>query len=56
MNLVMTGSGKFVEVQGTAEADPFSPAQLAELTAIGAEAIAALLVAQRAVLSRAGAA
>jgi len=28
MNVVMTGSGKLVEVQGTAEGEPFSRAQL----------------------------
>ena len=28
MNFVITGSGKFVEVQGTAEGDPFSAAEL----------------------------
>jgi ribonuclease PH len=28
MNFVITGAGKFVEVQGTAEADPFSLAEL----------------------------
>ena len=32
MNLVMTGDGAFIEVQGTAEAQPFSAAQLARLT------------------------
>lgn len=31
MNVVMTGSGKIVEVQGTAEAEPFSRAQLNDL-------------------------
>jgi ribonuclease PH len=31
MNVVVTGSGKFVEVQGTAEAEPFSKAELDEL-------------------------
>lgn len=31
MNVVMTGSGKFVEVQGTAEREPFSRAELNEL-------------------------
>ncbi len=31
MNVVMTGSGKFVEVQGTAEREPFSRAELDEL-------------------------
>ena len=31
MNVVMTTSGKLVEVQGTAEGEPFSRAQLNEL-------------------------
>src|SRR5574341_161887 len=31
MNLVMTGTGKIVEVQGTAEGDPFSKAELGKL-------------------------
>ncbi len=31
MNVVMTGSGKLVEVQGTAEADPFSRGELDQL-------------------------
>jgi ribonuclease PH len=31
MNIVMTGSGKYVEIQGTGEETPFSPEQLAEL-------------------------
>jgi ribonuclease PH len=32
MNFVMTGKGQFVEVQGTAEAKPFSKAQLVRLS------------------------
>ena len=28
MNVVMTGAGRFVEVQGTAEGEPFSRAEL----------------------------
>ena len=31
MNIVMTGSGAYVEVQGTAEAEPFTAAQLNEM-------------------------
>src|ERR1700691_1487090 len=34
MNVVMTGSGKVVEVQGTAEHDPFDDAQMAQLIAL----------------------
>jgi len=54
MNLVMTGAGLFVEVQGTAEADPFSAAQLARLTEMGTTAINALAAQQRSVLQAAG--
>jgi len=34
MNVVATGAGNFVEVQGTGEDGTFSPAQLADLTAL----------------------
>ena len=34
MNVVMTGTGEFVEIQGTAEQKPFSSALLAELLAL----------------------
>jgi ribonuclease PH len=51
MNVVMTGTGQFVEVQGTAEAQPFSASQLAELTARAADAIAQLTAHQRAALA-----
>src|SRR6266481_3252334 len=34
MNMVMTGSGKFIEVQATAEKDPFDDEQLAQLMAL----------------------
>ncbi|MEO8602265.1 MAG: ribonuclease PH [bacterium] len=53
MNLVMTGQGLFVEVQGTAEAHPFSAAQLARLTDLGTAAITALGERQRAALQAA---
>jgi ribonuclease PH len=53
MNLVMTGSGHFVEVQGTAEAQPFSADQLAALTALGARGIVELTLRQRGVLTAA---
>jgi len=39
MNVVMTGSGGFVEVQGTAETDPFSPEQFDELMALAKNTI-----------------
>lgn len=45
MNVVMTGSGKYIEVQGTAEGDPFERAlldQLLEIAASGCELLTAL--------------
>jgi ribonuclease PH len=35
LNLVMTGAGGFIEIQGTAEGAPFSAAQLEQLLALG---------------------
>lgn len=51
MNVVMTGSGRFVEVQGTAEKMAFSRAELDELLAMAGEGIAQLVDAQRAILA-----
>jgi ribonuclease PH len=50
MNLVMTGAGKIVEVQGTAEGDPFSRAELGKLIALGEKGIRALVRKQRELL------
>jgi ribonuclease PH len=36
MNLVCTGDGRFVEVQGTAEGEPFAREELDHLLALGA--------------------
>ena len=47
MNVVMTGSGGFVEVQGTAEGAPFSRAELDALLALASEGIATLVQAQK---------
>jgi len=47
MNLVMTGRGKIVEVQGTAEGEPFSKAELDKLLALGAKGIKALVGKQK---------
>ncbi len=47
-NVVMTGGGEFIEVQGTAEGDPFSRAQLDGLLDLAAEGVRALGEAQRA--------
>jgi ribonuclease PH len=50
MNLVMTGAGKIVEVQGTAEGEPFSRAKLGKLLALGEKGIAALIKKQKELL------
>jgi len=50
MNVVMTGSGGFVEVQGTAEGAPFSAAQMDALLALAMQGIAELIAKQKAAL------
>ncbi|GAA5163975.1 ribonuclease PH [Viridibacterium curvum] len=47
MNIVMTGSGGIVEVQGTAEGTPFSRAELDALLALGGQGIAELVRLQK---------
>jgi len=47
MNVVMTGAGHFVEVQGTAEGEPFARADLDRLLALAASGIAELVAHQR---------
>jgi ribonuclease PH len=51
MNFVMTGSGKFVEVQGTAESAPFTGKQMERMTEIAQEGIRELLKAQKKILA-----
>ncbi len=53
MNLVMTEDGRFIEVQGTAEAAPFSMAQLTQLLAMGQQAIYELIAKQKQALKQA---
>jgi len=50
MNLVMTGSGRIVEVQGTAEGEPFTKAELAKMLALGEKGIKALVQKQKDIL------
>ena len=50
MNVVMTGGGEFVEVQGTAEQVPFGRARLDELLALAERGIRQLVALQRGVL------
>jgi ribonuclease PH len=52
LNLVMTGEGQYVEIQGTAEGSPFTAEQLAAMTELGAKAIADLSSKQNEVLAR----
>ena len=49
-NLVMTGGGKYVEVQGSGEEATFTRAQLDALLALGERGVATLTAAQRATL------
>jgi ribonuclease PH len=50
MNVVMTGSGHFVEIQATAEGRPFSGSEMQDLLALAAAGIRRLTEEQRAVL------
>lgn len=50
MNLVVTESGKLVEVQGTAEGDPFSREAFTELLDLGMEGIRSLILSQKSAL------
>jgi len=50
MNVVMTGAGGFVEVQGTAEGAPFSQTQMDTLLALARRGIRELIAKQKAAL------
>jgi ribonuclease PH len=50
MNVVMTGGGRFIELQGTAEGEPFERAQVDELMLLAERGIQALVAAQRSAL------
>ena len=54
MNVVATGAGRFIEVQGTGEGGTFSPEELAGLTELALRGIAELTGLQRKALSEAG--
>ena len=53
MNVVMTESGRFIEVQGTAEGEPFDAAALQELLSLATNGIEQLIQSQKAVLDQA---
>ena len=52
MNVVCTGDGRFIEVQGTAEREPFSREQMDELLALAGEGVASLVHLQRDAISQ----
>jgi ribonuclease PH len=51
MNVVMTESGGMVEVQGTAEGEPFSRAELNALLELAEQGIATIIAAQKSALA-----
>src|SRR5438105_6880984 len=53
MNVVCTGDGRFIEVQGTAEGSPFTRDQMDALLELGKKGIAQLVLLQREAIERA---
>lgn len=51
MNIVCTGDGRFIEVQGTAEREPFSQSQLDELLLLASSGIGRLIEIQRSTIA-----
>ena len=47
MNVVMTGSGRFIEIQGTAEREPFSKEKMAHLIALAEKGIKKIVSLQK---------
>jgi ribonuclease PH len=54
MNVVCTGDGRFVELQGTAEGEPFTGEQMEALLALARGGLQTLFAAQRAAVEQAG--
>jgi ribonuclease PH len=52
MNIVMSSEGGFIEVQGTAEAAPFSPAELAQMLELAKRGIEDLVRVQQMALAQ----
>ena len=50
MNIIMTGDGRFVEMQGTAEKEPFSRKDMDKLLVLAHDGIKELIAAQKKVL------
>jgi ribonuclease PH len=53
MNVVCTGDGRFIELQGTAEREPFSRSQMDDLIALASRGIETLIAIQKKVISEA---
>lgn len=53
MNVVCTGDGRFIELQGTAEREPFDRAQMDELLALATQGIDVLVDIQKSVIAKA---
>jgi ribonuclease PH len=53
MNIICTGDGRFIEVQGTAEREPFSQQQMDQLLALATRGIEQLIRIQREALANA---
>ena len=53
MNIICTSDGRFIEVQGTAERQPFSRAQMDELVDLGMSGIETLIAIQKKVIAEA---
>lgn len=53
MNVVCTGDGRFIEVQGTAEREPFSAEQMESLLALARLGLQSLVATQREAIARA---
>jgi ribonuclease PH len=51
MNVVCTGDGRFIELQGTAEREPFSRSQMDELVALASRGIETLVGLQKKIIS-----
>jgi ribonuclease PH len=52
MNVVMTGRGAYVEVQGTAEGEPFDDAQMTAMMSLARKGVAELVAAQKHALAQ----
>ena len=53
LNVIMTGDGGFVEIQGTAEGEPFRPEQLTAMLALAEKGVKELCVMQEQALTQA---